>query len=472
MSGEIKTDICVIGAGAAGLSVAAGAAQMGADTVLIERGQMGGDCLYTGCVPSKALIAAAHARHAAVNAGRLGIEIAAPPPADLADVRAHIRRAIATIEPNDSVERFQGLGVRVMQDHAQFTAPRTLRVGATTVRARRVVVATGSTATVPPIPGLDTVPFLTNETIFDLDTLPSHLVIVGGGPIGAELGQAYRRLGAEVSIIDAADILGREAPDVRRHACSALRAEGVSLHQRTAITGVRREAGDIAVDGEDGEIARGSHLLVAVGRTPTVDGLGLEAAGIETNGDGIVTDRRLRTTEPKTFAIGDVAGRGQFTHLAGYHAGIVLRNALFRLPAKVSDRAMPRVTYLDPEIAAVGLDEDAARDRHGDIRVQTWPFADNDRAIAEARTEGFVRAITTRRGRVLGATIVGVAAGELIQPWVAAVHFNQKIKTLATPIAPYPTLGEANKRVAGAFFTDALFSDRTAWFVRFLSRFG
>ncbi len=473
MSVEIKTDICVIGAGSAGLSVAAGAAMLGVDTVLIERDRMGGDCLYTGCVPSKALIAAAHARHAAMDTGRLGVDVPAPPPADLAKVRDHIRRAIAAIEPHDSQERFEGLGVRVIRGHARFTAPRTLDVDGTTVRARRMVIATGSTAAVPPIPGLDSVPFLTNETVFDLDTLPRHLVIVGGGPIGAELGQAYRRLGAEITIVDAADILNREPDDVRAIIRNRLAEEGVTLRLDTAIAAVRQDGDDIVVDGAEGEIARGSHLLVAVGRKPAIAGLGLEAAGIETDRNGIVTDDRLRTTERKTFAIGDVAGRGQFTHLAGYHAGIVIRNALFRLPAKATAAAIPRVTYTDPEVAAVGLDAKSAQEQYGDkVKCETWPFATNDRAIADARREGFLEVVTLGGKRVLGATMVGPSAGELIQPWIAAVDSKLSLKSMATVVAPYPTLGEINKRTASAFLSDAVFNPRMKRLVRFLSWFG
>ncbi|MGF1626623.1 MAG: dihydrolipoyl dehydrogenase family protein [Alphaproteobacteria bacterium] len=470
MSEILRPDLCVIGAGSGGLSIAAGAAQMGASVVLVERDRMGGDCLNTGCVPSKALIAAAAAAHAARTASRFGIDCGTPQ-VDMPAVRAHVRDVIAQIAPHDSAARFEGLGVRVLRHHATFVDPRTVLAGDTTIRARRFVVATGSHPVVPPIAGLDLVPFLTNETVFDLDVLPAHLLVVGGGPIGVELGQAFRRLGSAVTIIEMAEILGAEDPELAALARATLTAEGAALMPRTRVEAVRAEGNTVVVETDGGHV-RGSHLLLAVGRKAVVDGLGLAAAEIESGPGGIVTDAGLRSSNRRVYAIGDVAGHGQSTHLAAYHAGIVIRNALFRLPSRAK-AAIPRVTYMDPELAAVGLGEAEARARHGSfVQVLRAPFADNDRARAERSTEGLVKVVVTRRGRILGAAIYGRHAGELIQPWILAIGKGLRIDAMATLVAPYPTLGEASKRAAGAFYTERLFSPRTQRLVRFLRRFG
>lgn len=469
MSEVIKPDLCVIGAGSGGLSVAAGAVQMGASVVLVERDRMGGDCLYTGCVPSKALIAVGASARAAREDLGFGVTPAGPPAVDMAAVRAHIRGVIASIEPHDSEERFTGLGVRVIRDSAIFVDPRAVVAGPITIRARRFVVATGSRPVVPPIPGLELVPYLTNETVFDLDVLPSRLLILGGGPIGVELGQAFRRLGSAVTIVDMAEILGVEDAELAEPLRQVLVDEGIDLLPKTAVNGVHADGASVVLETEKGHV-RGSHLLVAVGREAVVDGLGLEAAGVKTNGDGIVVSDRLRSSNRRVYAIGDVAGRGQFTHLAGYHAGIAIRNVLFRLPAKAS-APIPHVTYTDPEVASVGLTEAQARERHGDaVRVLRADFADNDRARAERATTGLVKAVVGKRGRILGAGIVGPHAGELIQPWILAVAQGMKIGAMATTVAPYPTLGEASKRAAGAYYTDSLFSPRTRKLVRLLAK--
>jgi pyruvate/2-oxoglutarate dehydrogenase complex dihydrolipoamide dehydrogenase (E3) component len=471
MSEDIQADICVIGGGSGGLAVAAGAAQLGAATVLVEAGKMGGDCLNYGCVPSKSMIAAAHAADAMRRADRFGIA-AVEPTVDFEGVHDHIHGVIAAIAPVDSVDRFEGLGVRVIQARAVFTGPREVTAGDHVIRARRFVIATGSTAATPPIRGLDAVPYLTNETIFDNRSRPDHLIVIGGGPIGAELAQAHRRLGARVTVLEAFTILGKDDPELTEIVKRQLRAEGIDMREGAAIAGVSGTAGAIVVTLDGGEEITGSHLLVAAGRRPNVDGLGLEAAGIAYSDKGIEVDRRLRTNNRKVFAIGDVAGGPQFTHAAGYHAGIVVRNALFRLPAKVDYRALPWVTYTDPELAHVGLTEEQAQADHGDIRVLRWPFAENDRAQAEREVAGMIKAITTKRGRVLGASIVGAHAGELIQPWVLAIGKGLKVGDFANMIVPYPTRGEVGKRAAGSFYTAALFSEKTRRIVRFLARFG
>ena len=474
MAATIKTDICVIGAGSGGLSVAAGASQMGADTVLIERDKMGGDCLNYGCVPSKALIAAGNTAHIMRHSDRFGIE-SVTPQVDYTKVRDHVRGVIAAIEPNDSVERFTGLGVNVILGATKFTGPNTVEADGKVIQAKRFVIATGSSAMVPPIPGLDQVPYLTNETVFDLDARPDHLIVIGGGPIGSELAQAHRRLGAEVTIVERFDFLGKDDPELTEVVRKQFAADGVDIRAQTAVTGIEKDGDKIVVvtekDGQTERIA-GSHLLVAAGRTPNLDGLNLEAAGVTYERWGIEVDARLRTTNKKIFAIGDVAGPYQFTHMAGYHAGIVIRNALFKLPAKVNYSTVPWVTYTDPELAHVGMTEaDAEKAHPGAINILRWPFHENDRAQAERETEGLIKVITMKKGRVLGATIAGPHAGELLSPWIMAVGTKQKIGAMAGMIAPYPTLGEVGKRAAGSYYTPSLFSERTRKIVQFLLKF-
>lgn len=469
----IRTDICVIGAGSGGLSVAAGAAQMGARVVLIEKGEMGGDCLNYGCVPSKALLAAAAHAQAMRTGAAFGI---APvePQVDFARVEAHVKDVIAGIAPHDSQERFEGLGVKVIRAQARFVDARTVEAGGVRVRARRFVIATGSRPVVPPIPGLDTVPFLTNETVFDNATRPDHLAIIGGGPIGMELGQAHLRLGARVSVLEGAAALGRDDPDLAAIVKQRLVEEGLDLREQAKVTRVERTGAGIRVHFEEAggpASLDASHLLVAVGRKPNVEGLGLEAAGIKASARGIATDSRLRTTNRRVFAIGDVRGGLQFTHVAGYDAGIVIRNALFRLPARADYSAVPHVTYTDPELAHVGLRAEEARARHGaKVQVLDWSFADNDRARTERRTEGRIRVVTGPRGVVLGATIAGLHAGELLAPWIMAVGARRRIGEMAQFIAPYPTLTEISKRVAGSYYTPALYGARMRFIVRLLMR--
>ena len=464
MGKTLKADIVVIGAGSGGLSVAAGAAQMGARTILIEKGKMGGDCLNYGCVPSKALIAAGHAAHQVRSSGKFGVN-GHEPEIDFAKVHDHVHGVIAAIAPHDSVERFEGLGVEVIQGAATFVSPREVEVDGTRIRGRRFVIATGSSAALPPIPGLEDVPYLINETVFGLTERPDHLIVIGGGPIGAELAQAHRRLGAKVTIIERDRILAKDDAEVTAIVRKRLSEEGVAMLEKVEIVSVAREGNGVAVtidEGGDERVVSGSHLLVAAGRRPNIKGLGLDEAKIEHTARGITVDARLRTSNKRVFAIGDVAGGFQFTHMAGYHAGIVIRNALFNIPAKVKHDAVPWVTYTDPEIAHVGMSEAQARQRHGeDVRVLRWSFEENDRAQAERETDGLVKAVVGPRGKILGASIAGPHAGELLQPWILAIDQGLKIGAMAGLIAPYPTLGEVNKRAAGSYYTPSLFSDRT-----------
>ncbi|UUX51994.1 FAD-dependent oxidoreductase [Nisaea acidiphila] len=471
----IETDICVIGGGSGGLSVAAGAVQMGTSVVLFERGRMGGDCLNYGCVPSKALLAAGHAAAAARKADRFGISLPEPD-VDFARVHAHVRDVIAGIEPHDSVERFEKLGVKVIQAAATFTDTRTVTGGGYRVRARRFVIATGSSAAIPPVEGLKDTPYLTNETIFDLTERPAHLLIIGGGPIGCELAEAHRNLGSEVTLVEAAGLLGNEDPEAAALIRAHLEKIGVTVLDGALVRQASGSGGGVTLSVETGgaiQRIEGSHLLVAAGRRANTDGLGLEAAGIETSRTGIEVDAGLKTSNRRVYAIGDVAGGLQFTHVAGYHASVVIRSALFRLPAKADLSAVPRVTYTDPELAQVGLLEEEARAKHGEkLRVLRWTYQENDRARAERATEGFIKVIALKNGRVLGATIVGRNAGELIQSWGLAIGQKIKIGAIASSIVAYPTLAEIGKRAAGSFFTETLFSPRMRKIVRFLAAFG
>ncbi len=472
MPRPMKVDIAIIGAGSGGLSVAAGAAQLGASVVLIEKHKMGGDCLNYGCVPSKALIAAAEAAQAVRTSGRFGVN-GHEPKADFAMVNDHAHGVIAAIAPNDSVERFRGLGVNVIQAAGKFVNGSTVDADSQEISARRIVIATGSSASIPPIPGLADVPYLTNETVFDLREAPGHLIIIGGGPIGLELAQAHRRLGCNVTVLEAMSILPKDDPEAAEVVRSRLVAEDVTIIEKARIERIERRGNAIAAmvsTAGQSHWIEGTHLLVAAGRRPNVNGLNLEAAGIAYDRAGIKVDPRLRTTNKRVFAIGDVAGGYQFTHMAGYHAGIVIRNALFNLPAKVDYRAVPWVTYTDPELAHVGQTEASARERDPSAKSVKWLFAENDRAQAERETEGFIKAVIGQRGAILGATIVGRHAGELILPWVLAVQKRLTAKDMTSIIAPYPTLGEVSKRVAGAWFTPQLFSNRTRTVVKLMQR--
>ena len=474
MTEKIAVDICVIGAGSGGLSVAAGASQLGVTTALIEKHKMGGDCLNYGCVPSKALLAAGHAAEAQRHPGPFGVENVGFKIVHK-DVYKHVRDVIAAIAPNDSVERFEGLGVKVIQAEARFVAPDRVVAGDCEIAARRFVVATGSAAFVPPIPGLDKTPHYTNETIFSLDAVPEHLIVVGGGPIGIEMAQAHRHLGAKVTVLEMFRIMPKDDPELVDVVKTRLLKEGIDIKEGVKIARVEKTADGVAavVETDMGEARiEAKALLIAAGRRPTVKGLDLEKAGIEYSEKGIAVDRRLRTTNKKVFAIGDVAGGFQFTHVAGYHAGIVIKNALFRLPAKADTRPVPWVTYTRPELAQVGMTEAEAKKTGETIRVLRWPFHENDRAQAERETEGMVKAVTTAKGKILGAGIVGAHAGELIQTWVLAIDRGIKIGAIAQMIAPYPTFGEVSKRAAGSFYTASLFSERTKKIVRFLARFG
>lgn len=456
---RITTDILVIGAGSGGLSVAAGAAQMGARVVLLEGGEMGGDCLNYGCVPSKALIASAKAAHAQADSAPYGITPVTPQ-VDYAAAMEHVRGVIAAIAPVDSQERFEGLGVRVIRDWGRFVSDREVEAGETRIRARRIVIATGSSPLVPEVPGLDGVPYLTNETLWSLRERPGHLLILGGGPIGMEMAQAHRRLGCEVTVVEGARALGREDPEAAALVLARLRQEGVRIEEGARVSRVSGGAGEVTLETEGGERITGTHLLVAAGRRSNTERLNLEAAGIEISGPVIKVDDRLRSSNRRVHVIGDAAGGAQFTHLAGYHAGIVIRSMLFGLPARAAGAHIPRATYTDPEIAQVGLTEDEAREQHGDrLEIARSDYGHNDRAQADRETAGFIKVMAVR-GRPVGVTIAGHQAGEHIAIWSLAISAKLKLSHVSGMVAPYPTYSELGKRAAGAYFSPKLFDNR------------
>jgi pyruvate/2-oxoglutarate dehydrogenase complex dihydrolipoamide dehydrogenase (E3) component len=464
-----KVDLCVIGAGSGGLSVAAGAAQLGAKVVLIEADKMGGDCLNYGCVPSKALLAAAKRANLFRTSEAFGIQ-PMEPKIDFVSVYHHIHKVMATIAPQDSVERFKKLGVEVIPEKAHFLSPTLLQAGPYQIQAKYFIIATGSSPAVPPLPGIETVAYLTNETIFDLKEKPEHLIVIGGGPIGCELAQAYRLLGVKTTILEAFTLLPKEDDDVVEILRAHLKRDGINILEGTKIFSLSqtKEGLCVKISHEEKEISlRGSHLLLATGRIPNTNELGLEDAGIDYTPRGIRVDERLRTSNKKIYAIGDVAGPYQFTHMAAYQAQIVIKNCLFHLPAKVNYKAVPWVTFTTPEIAHVGL---SAKDLPMDRKTLIWPFEECDRAQAERETEGFIKILTTRKGHILSVSIIGANAGELILPWSLAIEKKLKIRALADVIVPYPTLSEINKKVASSFYTPLLFSPFTQKLVKFLMK--
>lgn len=455
---HIATDICIIGAGSGGLSIAAGAVQMGARVVLIEAGEMGGDCLNAGCVPSKALIAAAKHAHAMTTGAEFGITPVTPE-IDFAKVKDHVASVIAGIAPVDSQERFEGLGVRVIRARAKFTGPDEVTAGNYKIKARRYVVATGSRPFVPPIPGIEAVPYLTNETIFAQRDRPEHLIVIGGGPIGMEMAQAHRRLGCQVTVVEGAKAFGRDDSEAADVILGRMRREGVEVLEDAPVVRIGGTNGAIEVEIKDGRLVKGSHLLMAVGREVSLGGLGLDAAGVEYTRKGVTVGADLRSSNRKIYAVGDAAGGLQFTHVAGYHAGVVIRQMLFGLPSKSSNSHIPWATYTDPELAQVGPTEAEARKAFGDaLTVVRFDFSENDRAQTERKTEGLIKVMVVN-GRPVGATIVGAQAGELIGLWAVAIAAKLKMGAIAGTVLPYPTLGEVSKRAAGAYFSPKLFAN-------------
>ncbi|THK34881.1 dihydrolipoamide dehydrogenase [Ensifer sp. MPMI2T] len=455
MAKVLNPDICVIGGGAAGLSVAAGAAAFGVPVVLVERGRMGGDCLNFGCVPSKALIAAAKHAQAIRAAEEFGI-VAGEPVVDYERLQARVHAVIGAIAPHDSAERFESLGVKVIADAARFVDDSTVAAGDHLIRPRRFVIATGSSPAVPAIPGLADAPYLTNETLFDLKRLPEHLVIVGAGPVGLEMAQAHRRLGARVTVLESDKALSSSDPELVAIVLDAIRAEGTVLHEETAILSVERHAGGVRLHCENAQgrfYVDGSDLLLAPGRAPNHASLDLDAAGIRHDAKGIAVGTNLRTSNRRVYAIGDAVGGLQFTHVANYHARLVLQQILFRLPASEDRDIVPRVTFTDPELAQVGPGEAEAREKFGPVDVVRWDFSANDRARTDGLGRGLIKITIGRRGRILGAAIAGAGAGEMINGFAFAVANRLTLKHFRGYVAPYPTLSEIGKQASISYYT-------------------
>jgi pyruvate/2-oxoglutarate dehydrogenase complex dihydrolipoamide dehydrogenase (E3) component len=449
----LTPDICIIGGGAGGLAAAAAAAAFGVPVVLVEQSRMGGDSLNYGCVPSKALLAAARRFAGLKDFPDFGLTASGT--VDFAKVRAHVRDVIAAIAPTDSAQRYTGLGVHVISGTAQFIDRATVAVGDDiAIKARRFIIATGSSPAIPLIHGLDTIDYLTNETVFDLNELPEHLIVVGGGSVGLELAQAFRRFGAAVTVIEARALLGDEEPECVDTVVTTLLRDGIVIHADANIKQVTRSDNGISLtfDAAAGpQIVTGSHLLIAAGRRPNVDALDLKAARIKADAGGIHVNKKLKTSNRKVYAIGDVTGGARFTHIADYQASLVVRNALFRLPTKVDPGILPRVTFTDPEIAQVGLTESVARQKSRALRILRWSYNDNDRAHAERQTHGQIKVIADTNGKILGATIVGAQAGELISVWALAISQGINLRNMADLVLPYPTLSEMTKRIATAY---------------------
>ncbi|TCN36263.1 dihydrolipoyl dehydrogenase family protein [Sinorhizobium americanum] len=474
MGKTLNPDICVIGGGAAGLSLAAGAAAFGVPTVLVERGKMGGDCLNYGCVPSKALIAAARRAQAMRQASEFGL-VAAEPFIDGERLQARIRSVIDGIAPHDSVERFAGLGVKVIQESARFVDDRTVAAGDHLIRARRFVIATGSSPAIPPIAGLAETPYLTNESLFDVTPLPPHLVIIGAGPFGLEMAQAHCRLGARVTIVESAGALSKEDPELKAIVLDAVRAEGTALHERTDIRSVERDGDGMRLHcvGENAAFdIDGSDLLLATGRTANHAALNLGAAGIRHDAQRIFVGADLRTSNRRVYVIGDAAGGLQFTHAANYHARLVLQQILFRLPTREIRDIVPRVTFTDPEIAQVGPTEEEARASFGAIDVVRWDLAGNDRSRTDGLGRGMVKVVVGRGGRILGAGIAGAGAGEMINLWAFAIANRLTLKNFRDYVAPYPTLSEIGKQAAISYYSPMAQNRFVRSAIRMLRRFG
>jgi len=435
-------DIVVIGGGTAGLVTAAGAAALGARVALVERERLGGDCLWTGCVPSKALIASARRRHLTGHG-------------DWAEAAAWMRDARSRIAPHDDPERFRAMGVDVVFSPARLAGPGRVEVRDRTLVSKRVVIATGSSPTAPPIPGLEETGYLTHLTAFEQATLPASITMLGGGPIGLELAQTYARLGAKVTVLELLpEVLPNEDPEVGRFIRQQLEAEGVSVRTGFRAAHVARDGAAKVVCGAHGERIAADEVFVATGRGPNTADLEAERAGVALERGAVRVNARLETTQRGIWGAGDVIGGLQFTHVADYMARIVVQNALTPLKAKASYRVVPWVTYTDPEVARVGLTEAEATARGERVEVFRSDFADLDRAIVDGATAGFAKVVTRRDGRILGATIVARGAGELIMEIVLAMRFHVPLQKLAGVIHPYPTMSEIVRHAAGNWYRE------------------
>lgn len=467
-----RYNLVVLGAGTAGLVSTAGAATLGARVALVERHLMGGDCLNYGCVPSKALIRAARAAYAVGEAGAFGVEAHGAPAADFAEVMRRLRRLRAEISVHDSVQRFTGLGADVYLGQARFTSPNAVEVEGQRLEFSKAIIATGARAAALPVPGLEEVGYLTNESVFSLTELPRRLVVVGAGPIGCELGQAFRRLGSQVTMLtDGSRIIPREDAETAALLTDQFQREGIALCLEARIRRAERSPGGktIVFDrGRGEEKILCDEILVAVGRAPNVEGLNLEAAGVRYDGKGVWVDDHLRTSNPRIYAAGDIASRYQFTHAAEALARIALQNALFFGSKRASDLVIPWSTYTDPEIAHAGLTAREAGERAAAVESFTLGLDDNDRAVLDGETIGFARAHVSRKdGRLLGATLVSRHAGESIGEFVLAIQKRMRLRDLGAIIHPYPTQAEIIKRLGDS----SMKSRFKPWMKKLLVRF-
>lgn len=469
-------DLGVIGGGAAGLTAAAGGARFGAKTILIEKsGRLGGDCLHVGCVPSKTLICTAGVWARAKRSKEFGLPGLSLPPVDLGMVMDRVQSVIDKIQHHDSPERFCSLGAEVIFGAPSFADDHVVVTGSRRISARSWIIATGSSPALPPVEGLSSVPYWTNETVFSQRKLPGRLIVLGGGPIGCELAQAFQRLGSRVIVVEfLPQILGPEDPDVADILRERLTEEGMEIHTDTRAVKAESSGGHIllTVSPAKGEgpsrVIEGDAILVAAGRSPNLDGLGLEAAGITYTRGGIPTNDRMKTSVPHIYACGDINGVMPFTHVAGYEGGVALTNAVLRLPRKADYAKIGWCTYTDPEVASIGLNEKRALQEGTNYHVLEERFGDNDRAQAEGEPAGKIKMLVSPKGTLLGCQIIGAHAGELIHEWVLSVSAGVKLSSVAGAVHIYPTLSEISKRVSGDLFASKIFSEKTRAMLRLM----
>ena len=459
-------DIGVIGGGAAGLTVTSGSAQLGAKTLLVEKEtELGGDCLHYGCVPSKTLIKSAQVYHLIKNSQKFGLPAVDVLPVDFREVSKRIKSVIDTIQEHDSEERFCSLGAKVEFGQPEFVDEHSIRLNGNLYSAKSWVIATGSSPVAAPIKGLDKSSYITNREIFYLDHLPSSMIVLGGGPIGCEMGQAFNRLGTQVHIVDLADqILGKEDKDMADMVMDVMKDEGVLFHLNVSVEEVKDHGStkEVLLKNSAGETInlKAETILVALGRRANTDGLGLDRIGVESDRRGIRVDNRLRTAQKHIYAAGDVAGGYQFTHAAGYEGGIVVSNAIFRLPRKTNYTFLPWCTYTDPPLGSIGMNETMAKSSGIDYSVWTEAFKENDRSLAEGEKTGKIKLLLDEKEKPIGVQILGPHAGDLLAEWVAVLNGKVRLSTLAAAVHPYPTIGEINKKVAGTYFSPKIFSDK------------
>ena len=466
-------DMGILGGGSAGLTVAAGAAQLGARTLLVEKeAALGGDCLHYGCVPSKTLIHTARVYQLMKNGRKYGLPSMEVKPVDFREVARRIQSVIQTIQKHDSEERFCGLGAKVEFGSPVFRDEHTIDLNGKFLSAKNWVIATGSSAAIPSVPGLEQTPYLTNRDLYSFDRLPASMIILGAGPIAAEMAQAFCRLGTRVDVIQrSGQILSNEDKDLADQVMEVLRGEGVVFHLNTAILSARdlgRER-EVVIKTREGkpESLKAEKILVALGREANLKGLNLEGIGIPYDSKGLTLDARLRTNHKHIYGAGDVTGTYQFTHAAGYEGSIVVSNAIFHLPRKADYTYLPWCTYTHPELASIGMNENRAKAAGVEYDLWVEEFKDNDRSLAEGESLGKIKMLLDKKGKTIGVQILGPRAGDLVSEWVAALNGGMKPMTLAAAVHPYPTLGEINKKVAGTYLSSKIFSERMKKGLRF-----